>query len=584
MLLSSYRGKNMKPIISLIDFIMIHEGKKTLNDIKKSSLKEKPNEAQLLKILHDNKDTEYGKKYDFANIHSFEEYKSKVPLTTYDDYDSYIKRMIKNKESNLITSYKVLQYADTSGSIGVQKKIPVTDKMIAIHKKYSFCRSKAIADKFWRETYGKPVPHEFGFNTVECENTVAEDGKIHSSATGSVARRYRQIFKFFLTSPDPIHFPIGGMNMNYMKARFALEKPEICFILAPFMTNIVDIFNFIKNNWEILCDDIENGTINEDMCEERSRPAIMKYIKKRPERAKQLREIFKEGFDTPIIPRLWPKMSWTCAIGNGSFSSYRKKFQQYAGKKVALDYFVYAASEGMFACAIEMNKPEFCLLTDSCFFEFRDAAASDDDNNTIMMDQLEVGKEYEVIITNLGGFYRYKIQDVIRVLGFYNNLPLITFAYRKGQLANIAAEKTTEEHLNEAVARLGKELGVDFIDFALYLDTDSAVSKYVMLLEPDTPIDIDRDKKYSKAFNKIIREVNKEYADVEDCGSLDKPLILIQQQQTHALWREFKLMKGSSSNQVKPVRILDNPIKQKFFFTLLEPGQEAPKLFFMNKK
>ncbi len=193
----------------------------------------------------------------------------------------------------------------------------------------------------------------------------------------------------------------------------------------------------------MLVDDIENGTINKDMCEERSRPAIMKYIKKNHKRAKELRKIFEQGFDTPIIPRLWPKMSWTCAIGNGSFTTYCNKFKKFAGDKVAIDYFVYAASKGMFACAIEMNKPEFCLLTDSCFFEFRPADAIDDDNDTLMMDELEVGKEYEVIITNLGGFYRYKIHDVIRVLGYHNNSPLITFAYRKGQLANIAAEKTT---------------------------------------------------------------------------------------------------------------------------------------------
>ena len=574
----------MKPIVALIDFIMIHEGKKTLKFIEKESKKEKANEETLLRILKDNKNTEYGKKYDFANIHSFEEYKKKVPLSTYDDYEPYIRRMIKNKEDNLITAYKVLQYADTSGSVGVQKRIPITDKIVNIHKKYSFARSKTIADIYFKKRYGKPVPHEFGLNTVECENTVAEDGKIHSSATGCVARRYRKLFRFFLTSPDPVHFPIGGMNMNYMKARFALQRDNICFMLSAFMTNLVDIMNFIKDNWQILCDDIEHGTINEDMCEEFARPAIMKYIKPMPKRAAALRKVFLEGFDTPIIPRLWPKFSWACAIGNGSFSSYLNKYKKYAGDKVGIDYFVYAASEGMFAVAIEMDKPEFCMLTDSSFFEFRDAAEDDDDNNTITMDKLEVGKEYEVILTNLGGFYRYKIKDVIRVLGFYNNLPLITFAYRKGQLANIAGEKTTEDHLNKAVAKLGEELKVDITDFALYLDQEKQVSRYVLLIEPDTPLDIDKDGKIAKLFNSIIRETNKEYAVVEDRGSLSKPLVLIQQQQTHALWREFKLMKGSSSNQVKPVRILDTPMKQKFFFGLVEPGQEIPNLFFLKKK
>ena len=574
----------MRLIVSLIDFIMIHEGKKTLRFIEKESLKENANVETLLKILKDNKDTEYGKKYDFANIHSFEEYKAKVPLTTYDDYYPYINRMIKNKEDNLITAYKVLQYADTSGSLGVQKRIPITDKIVNIHKKYSFSRSKAIADKFYRNKYGRPCHHEFGLNTVECENTVAEDGKIHSSATGCVARRYRKLFRFFLTSPDPVHFPIGGMNMNYMKARFALEKDNICFMLSAFMTNLVDIMNFIKENWQILVEDIEKGTINDDMCEEKSKKVMMRYVKPRPKRAAYLRKVFEEGFETPIIPRLWPKFSWACAIGNGSFSSYLKKYKKYAGEDVGIDYFVYAASEGMFAVAIEMDKPEFCMLTDSSFFEFRDANASDDDNNTITMDKLEVGKDYEVIITNLGGFYRYKIKDVIRVLGFYNHLPLITFAYRKGQLANVAGEKTTEEHLNEAVAKLGKELGVEFNDFCLYLDSDRPVSRYILLVEPETKLDISKTKEYSDAFERIIREVNKEYGVVLDRDSLDKPLVLIQQQETHALWRDFKLTMGSSANQVKPVRLLDAPIKQKFFFSLLEPGQEVPDLYFLKKR
>ena len=574
----------MKLILSLIDLIMVHEGKKTLRFIEKESLKENANEETLLKILNDNKNTEYGKKYGFANIHSFEEYKAKVPLSNYDNYKEYIDRMIQNKEENLITAYKVLQYADTSGSSGVQKRIPVTDKIVSIHKKYSFCRSKAIADIHYRKTTGKPVPKEFGLNTVECENTVAEDGKIHSSATGCVARRYRRLFPFMLTSPDPVHFPIGGMNMNYMKARFALERENIAFMLSAFMTNLVDIMNFIKANWKILVEDIEKGTINEDMCEERSRSAIMKYIKPRPKRAAELRKVFEEGFKTPIIPRLWPKMSWACAIGNGSFTPYLKKYEKYAGKDVAIDYFVYAASEGMFAVATEMNKPEFCMLTDSSFFEFRPAEADDDDNNTLMMNQLEVGKDYEVIITNLGGFYRYKIQDVVRVLGFYNHLPLITFAYRKGQLANVAGEKTTEEHLNEAVAKLGKELNVDFNDYCLYLDDAPTVSRYILLLEPDEPLDINKTGEYAEAFNRIIRQVNKEYAVVEDRGSLAKPLVFIQQQETHALWRDYKLTTGSSSNQVKPVRMVDNPVKQRFFFGLLEPGQDVPEFDFMKKK
>ena len=576
----------MKFALKLLDTIFVKKGKKALKDIKRYSYTpRKVNEDLLLKILQDNKDTEYGKKYDFANIHSIEEYRKKVPFSDYDTYEPYISRMVKNKEKNLITAYDVIQYAETSGSVGVQKKIPVTNRSMEVYEKYSFARTKALADRYYHELYGKHVPWNKGLNMLETETTLMEDGTPRGSVTGAVSRKFRKLFRVFLTSPDEVLFPIGGMNMNYMKARFALEEPNLTWVLGAFMTNIVDMINYIKKNWEMICDDIENGTFNDEVCEERSRKVMMKYIKKNPKRANELREIFKQGFDTPIIPRIWPGFTWACAIGTGGFATYAEKFKKYAGEKVAIDYFVYAASEGMFAACIKMNDPRFIPLTDSCFFEFLPVDADDDDNNTLTLDQLEEGKEYEIIITNQCGFYRYRIKDVIRVLGFHNKCPLITFAFRKGQLVNVAAEKTTEEHLNEAVKRFAKKIGVDINDYALYIDTEPTVSRYVMLMEPDGEMKIDTEKKYGKIFNEILSEVNPEYDFFANKrGSIDEPLILVQQQETHALWREYKLMKGSSANQVKPVRVLDVPMKQKFFLGLVEQGQEVPNWNIYNKK
>lgn len=575
----------MRPAIAVIDSVLVGRGRRTLADMEKCSKDPaKANEELLLRILRENADTEYGRKYGFADIHSVQEYRERVPFSNYDVYEPYIHRMVRNNETDLITAYDVIQYAETSGSVGAQKKIPVTDRSMAVYEKYSFARTKAMASRYYHSTYNTHVPFEKGLNMLETETTVMEDGTPRGSVTGSVSRRFRKLFPLFLTSPDPILFPIGGMNMQYMKARFALEEPNLVFMLSAFMTNLVDMMNYVKSNWEMICDDIEHGTINNDVCEPASRPAILPYVKPNPKRAAELRKIFAEGFDTPVIPRIWPKASWVCSIGTGGFASYTEKFKKYAGEDVAIDYFVYAASEGMFAAAMEMNDPRFMPLTDSCFFEFLPPDAPSDCNETLTLDQLEDGKEYEIIITNQCGFYRYKIEDVIRVVGFHNNCPMVTFSYRKSQMVNVAAEKTTEEHLNEAVKRFGKEMGCDFNDYALYLDDEGDVSRYVLLLEPDTPFPVDTDGSYGKVMHRILSEVNPEYGVVANDGSLGIPLVLIQQQQTHALWREFKMLKGASSNQVKPVRVLDVPMKQKFFFGLVEEGQEIPEWDFYLKK
>lgn len=68
------------------------------------------NNVKLLEtFIEDNKNTEYGKKYNFSDIKTLEDYKNNVPLTKYDDYDLYIKRMF-NGEKNILTAYPIVTY------------------------------------------------------------------------------------------------------------------------------------------------------------------------------------------------------------------------------------------------------------------------------------------------------------------------------------------------------------------------------------------------------------------------------------------------------------------------------------------
>ena len=78
-------------------------------------------------IIDENKNTEYGKKYNFSEIKTIDDYKKNVPLTVYDDYESYIKRMYDG-ENNILTVYPIMGYLWTSGSEKFQKKMPLTIK------------------------------------------------------------------------------------------------------------------------------------------------------------------------------------------------------------------------------------------------------------------------------------------------------------------------------------------------------------------------------------------------------------------------------------------------------------------------
>ncbi len=524
----------------------------------------------LMQIVRDNKDTEYGRRYHFDEIHSIDDYKRLVPFSGYDDYAPYIERMVGKGEKDLITAYPIVQYAETSGSVGVPKKIPVSKQSMEIYTKYTITRVTALADAWYREHEHHGLPVGRGFNQLEIVDRTLDDGTPLGNISGSAAKSYKKLFPYYLTSPIPVLYPKGYMPMMYLKVRYALADRDTSFMFSVFMTNLVDMMNYIKRNWEMLVEDIRTGTFNDDVnIEEETKAELLKTTRPDPQRAAELEREFRKGFDTPIIPRIWPKMSFICTIGTGGFAAYTRAMRSFSGD-IPIDFSIYGASEAMMAACTQLESPEFALLCDSCFFEFLPADAPADCTDTLNIDQLEVGKEYEIIITNLSGFYRYRIKDVIRVLGYEGESPKITFAYRKSQLLDLAGDKITENMMDETIRRTGEELGVNLIDYCVYPNRDASPSHYEFLIEPARPLDPAKCGEYLRILEKHLGEVNPVYKECVDTNEIAHAVLYLQQMQTHALWREVRVHKGTSLNQVKPVRVLDTPMKQKFFYGLRE--------------
>ena len=551
--------------------ILTLKGKKSLREIMQNCARANDLSRELLmQIVQDNRDTEYGRRYHFDRIRSIEDYKRLVPFSTYDDYAPYIERMVNNGEKNLITTYPIVQYAETSGSIGVPKKIPVSKQSMEIYTKYTITRVTALADAWHREHNRHGLPVGRGFNQLEIVDRTLPDGTPLGNISGSAAKSYKMLFPYYLTSPIPVLYPKGYIPMMYLKVRYALADRDTSFMFSVFMTNLVDMMNYIKNNWEWLVEDIRTGTFNKDVkIDEETKAELIKVTRPEPERAAELEREFRKGFDTPIIPRIWPKMSFISTIGTGGFAAYTRAMRSFSGD-VPIDFQIYGASESMMATCTHIEEPEFALLCDSCFFEFLPADAPADCTETLNIDQLEVGKEYEIIITNLSGFYRYRIKDVLKVLGYEGESPKITFSYRKSQLLDLAGDKITESMMDEAIRRTGDELGVNIIDYSVYPNRDDSPSHYEFLIEPDRPLDVSKCDEYRQILEKHLGEVNPVYKECVDTNEITHAILYLQQMQTHALWRDVKVHNGTSLNQVKPVRVLDTPIKKNFFYKLRE--------------
>ncbi len=139
------------------------------------------------------------------------------------------------------------------------------------------------------------------------------------------------------------------MPMVYLKSRYLLADRHAMFMFSVFMPNLVDMMVYIRDNWPMLVEDIRTGTFNSDIAiDDATKAELMPVTNPMPKRAAELERIFKEGFDTPIIPRLWPNMSFICTIGTGGFAAYTRTMRSFSGD-IPIDFSIYGASEAMMA-------------------------------------------------------------------------------------------------------------------------------------------------------------------------------------------------------------------------------------------
>ena len=550
--------------------VLIENGKKVVREVDYNSRQAVILQFRLLnELLKENQNTEYGKKYDFANIHSIEEYKKKVPFAEYDDLQPYIYEMMAG-EKNVLSSEPPMYYATTTGSIGVPKHIPVSERELKKYNKYSVLMAFGVAEEYYRNTTGMTVPAGQGLNAIEMKVTPTKSGVNAGSIYCTLMDPVKDIVPYLLSAPWEVINPGQEMDLKYLKTRLALQNKDLAFMDSVFLCGLVDLMDYIKDNYEMLCEDIAEGKINEFIeVPDKIREVLKPYIVPDPERAQELRMEFAEGFEDPIIPRIWPRMSWIGGIGTGAFFPYVRRMREYTGKSIPFNNLCYAASESFMAVARHMGDTSYVLLPDGGFYEFIPVNAQDE-TKTLNINELEVGEDYEVVVTNLSGFYRYRIRDVVKVTGYYNETPILKFIYRRNQLLSLAGEKTSEEAIRWAIEVFSRDAKVDVNDYSIFPNRNDSPMHYTILIEPSEIVPKEKIPFCRDTFERCLIHANPTYGEVIRNGGLAKLDLVFLQQETYRLYREMMIMKGASANQLKPVRIIDNPLKEKFFFNLKE--------------
>ena len=542
--------------------------KKRLNAMKGSA--QKVNDTLLYEILKKNAHTEYGAKYGFASIRSAEQYMSQVPLTDYTDYKPYVLRMSEQGEHNVLTSSRVDYFFSTAGTTGRPKLIPASREQFRLVTAYTNLYRYGLIS----ESLGDIWTDGATFSPLEVRMEKTGSGAMRGAFSSKLIVDLGDMFHIATLSPREAIYSSPGEDTQFLHLFSALKAENVTEMNASYISWLLEMMHRLENEWEVFVRAIRDGVLPSDLNMPPERfQAVSASLQPDPARASFLEKEFLKGFDDPILPRIWKRLSIVIAACGGPFSRHMKQFRRYMGDSIPFYNHGYTASEGVFAVPNALNSTDLLLLPDSCYYEFQlfdedsGAAAGSEHGEppVLRMDQLEVGKAYLVIITNQSGFYRYRMHDVIRVKGFHEQLPVIEMMYRE-DIMSIAGEHFSEYRLSQAAFQSMAEKGFTLSGFSVYIDSDSkSLGRFVFLLEPAQDGPFPDPDMLGKRIMELLKQGNEEAERSFEKGYLACPLVKYLKKGTYEQYRIFIGDRGLGGNQVKPPEILRQPELISFF-------------------
>ncbi|KAJ8449413.1 hypothetical protein Cgig2_002545 [Carnegiea gigantea] len=226
----------------------------------------------------------------------------------------------------------------------------------------------------------------------------------------------------------------------------------------------------------------------------------------------------REGDWKGIIRRLWPNTKYLEVIVTGSMAQYVPALDYYSDglPKASVRYATSEAAIGINLNPLcDPSEVSYTVIPTTAYFEFIPLdSPCDSPSDLVDLANVQVGKEYEIVVTNYAGLYRYilaynfcclhsmrstrvklkrsekwcryRIGDVVLVTGFHNSSPQLKYARRKNILLSIDADKTDESDLQRAMEKMSallQPLGTRVVDYTSYADVSTIPGHYVIYLE-----------------------------------------------------------------------------------------------------
>ena len=404
-------------------------------------------------------DTEWGKKYDYSSIETPDQFKERVPIQTYDTLKPFIERMLKG-EQNILWPSEIKWFAKSSGTTSDRSKfIPVSEESL------QECHYKGGKDML----------------SIFCNN-----------------RPNNQI----LTGKGLV---LGGSHqINQLNDHsFCGDLSAVLIKNLPMWAEYYrtpDISIALMDNYEEKIEKMARATIQENVTNISGVPTWTIVL------AKKVLEITGKR----NLMEVWPNLE-LYFHGAVNFKPYKCQFKELIPSDDMYYLETYNASEGFFGIQDQVYSDELLLMLDyGIYYEFLPLENLEkEDAKTLSLGEVELHKNYAIIISTNGGLWRYMIGDTVQ---FTSLSPFrIRITGRTKHFINAFGEEVIIDNAEQAISRACQQTGAVFKDYTacpIYFKGEE-VGGHEWIIEFDQqPDDFE---KFVDVLDQTLREVNSDY-------------------------------------------------------------------------
>ncbi|MBD0824575.1 GH3 auxin-responsive promoter family protein [Aestuariibaculum marinum] len=446
-----------------------------------------PNEVQhelLFSLLDFAKDTEIGKQYDFASIKSYKTFTERVPIKNYDGWQDIIQRSMKG-EQNLFWPTPIKWYAKSSGTTRAKSKfIPVSEESL---EECHYAASKDLLSMYLNNN----------------EESQLFTGK--SLRLGGSKQLHKQ----------------NGTAFGDLSAILIDNMP----FWAEFSSTPCNKVS-LMSDWEHKMQAIVNETRYENVTSLAGVPSWMLVL------LNNVLETTGKG----NLHEVWPHLE-VYFHGGVSFTPYIDQYKNILPKSGFKYYEIYNASEGFFAIQDQNDSSELLLMLDyGIFYEFipMDVYATSEEK-AIPLSEVELHKNYAVIITTNAGLWRYKVGDTVR---FTSLSPYrIKISGRTKHHINVFGEELIIENAENALKQVCKDTEAEIVDFTaapVFMEGKEKGAHEWLIEFKRLPRNIDE---FNELFDDALKALNSDYeAKRFNNITLNKPKINVARENLFYDW------------------------------------------------